>query len=77
MNGQRGEDMWQIKTSGFITLHDLINPERIVLVDPEDISIVAPLPNGSILKMKSSNATHAVVETPEQIAQIVVPGREP
>ena len=50
-----------------LVLHDRLNPTRTITLDAEDFSVAHPYLDGSLLKMKGSDAPFEVEETPEEI----------
>jgi len=54
-----------------IKLHDLNNPTRIVPFDAADFSVAVPYLGGAALRLKSGDALIPVIETPEQILDLL------
>jgi len=54
-----------------IKLHDKNNPERIIPFDAADFSMAVPMLGGSALRLKSSDSLTQVLETPEEILDLL------
>jgi hypothetical protein len=56
----------------YLRLHDLNNPTRVIMIDPEGNFDVLPAPGGtgSILVHHDSDITILVHESPEEIATL-------
>jgi hypothetical protein len=54
-----------------LILHDYLNPNRIVPMDPADFSIAVPCTTGSVVYAKGNDQPVLVHETPEEIADLL------
>lgn len=54
-----------------IIMHDLMNPEREVIMDFEDFSSAQPYNTGSSVRTKSTENGMLVQETPAQIRRLL------
>jgi hypothetical protein len=54
-----------------VIFHDAMNPDQILPMDAEDFSAAWPQPNGSAVRLKSSDTCLLVHETTTEVLKII------